>query len=243
VSDEHGSSGPETSISKSEFARRRNVTPGRVTQWIDEGKISGAALMGEGRTSRIFESIAVDQLRRSLDIHQRLGNGGATHLNLDPPAPAAPRAPGLQLVQPSGGNVLPLDRQTRQAPPAKATTQVDEVGEAIRREQLEALQRKNRREAIDEEAQSGRFTDADASRQEMGRLAARLVTGFEGSLPELASAIAGHFKLPQRDVLHVLRGAYRDARAKQADAAKTAAAAVPEFVEAEVEIEREPEPA
>lgn len=243
MSDDHGSSTPETSISRSEFARRCGVTPGRVTQWVDEGKIHGDALDGGAeRGSKIFDSLACSQLGLTLDIHQRLGNGSGTNLRLD----TAPRGPGLQLVPPVGGNVLPLERTVRsagsQAPP-RPPAAVDEVGEAIRREQLEALQRKNRREAIDEEAQSGRFTDAADARQEMGRLAARLVTGFEGSLPELASAIAGHFKLPQRDVLHVLRGAYREARAKQAEGAKTAAAAMPEFVDAEVEIAREPEPA
>ena len=47
-------------ISKGEFARRRNVTPARVSQWLSEGKISGAAIVGEGRGALIDEEIADD---------------------------------------------------------------------------------------------------------------------------------------------------------------------------------------
>jgi hypothetical protein len=57
-------------ISKAEFARRRSVTPGRVSRWIGEGKIFGAALVGEGRSAQIRESVAVAQLRNKLDPMQ-----------------------------------------------------------------------------------------------------------------------------------------------------------------------------
>jgi hypothetical protein len=51
-----------------------NVTPGRVSQWIDEGKITAAALDGEGRSARIKVRVALAQLNRSLDIDQRRGS-------------------------------------------------------------------------------------------------------------------------------------------------------------------------
>ncbi len=46
-------------------------------------------------------------------------------------------------------------------------------------------------------ASSGRYVEADGARQEMGKIAGRLLASFEGGLPELASALAGHFQLPQ----------------------------------------------
>ena len=228
----------ERPISKSEFARRRGVTPGRVTQWISEGKITRTSLCGEGRDEKVIESAAVAELRAKLDIHQRLGNGVATRLNLDPPPPAPPQDTPQQAAPMAADNVIAFDAAQRPAPKPVAPT--DEVGEAIRREQLESLQRKNRREAIEEAATSGQFADAIAVRQQMGRLAAQMVTAFEGALPELAAAIAAKWQLPQRDVLHLMRTAYRDVRAKQAAAARTDAEAVPPTIETQVAEELAP---
>ena len=59
-------------MTKSEFARHRGVVPGRVTQWISEGKIDCDALVGEGRAERIRVSVAERQLAQRLDIGQRL---------------------------------------------------------------------------------------------------------------------------------------------------------------------------
>lgn len=69
-----------TAISKGEFARRRNVSPGRVSQWIAEGKISGAAIVGEGRAALIDEAVACAQLDRALHVDQRFGNGLKTSI-------------------------------------------------------------------------------------------------------------------------------------------------------------------
>jgi hypothetical protein len=124
--------GVEMPISKSEFARRRRVTPGRVTQWIDAQQIRPPALVGEGRSAQIIESLAVAQLGRTLDISQRLGNGAGTNLKVEPTA-----------------DILPLEGRARSAPAAKTAPEIDQVGDAIRLEQLEKLQRTNRREAVE----------------------------------------------------------------------------------------------
>jgi hypothetical protein len=67
-------------ISKSEFARRRGVSPQRVGQWVAEGKITPPALVGEGRSAKINEAAAIEQLAGRLDTNQRQGNGIATKL-------------------------------------------------------------------------------------------------------------------------------------------------------------------
>jgi hypothetical protein len=67
-------------ISKSEFARRRGVSPQRVEQWVAEGKITPPALVGEGRSAKINEAAATEQLAGRLDTNQRQGNGIATKL-------------------------------------------------------------------------------------------------------------------------------------------------------------------
>jgi hypothetical protein len=67
-------------VGKAEFAAYIGVSPGRVSQYIAEGKISGDALVGPGRASRIRVEIAVAQLRERLDPGQMTGNGKTTRL-------------------------------------------------------------------------------------------------------------------------------------------------------------------
>jgi len=85
---------------------------------------------------------------------------------------------------------------------------------AIKRQRLAQLELANEKARAEAEARAGRYVEADAARQEMGKIAGRLVASVEGGLPELASALAAHFQLPQRDVLHVLRAAWRGLRAR-----------------------------
>lgn len=182
-------------ISKGEFARRRNVTPARVSQWLSEGKISGAAIVGEGRGALIDEEIACQQLNQKLDIDQRhSGNGLKTTL-----APVNVEAPG--------GNT---------------------VADRIAEQRLELLQRQNREKATEEAALLGRLCDTAQARQATGKEIARVVARVEGSLTELASAIAAKFKLPHRDVLHELRGEWRKIRQSAAIEARERAEPLPE---------------
>ncbi len=80
-------------VSKGEFARISNVSPGRVTQWIAEGKISVDALVGEGRAARIRVRTAQAQLKRHLDPNQMTANGLRTRIPSGPLAPPPPAPP------------------------------------------------------------------------------------------------------------------------------------------------------
>jgi hypothetical protein len=246
----------EIAIAKGEFAKRRNVSPGRVSQWIAEKKIRPPAFDGEGRAARIFESVAVAQLSRRLDINQRLGNGLATNLA---PIAAAPPAPQPAAVEAPIGTVVeidapaapieptpaapaesaaPLDQDEPRAPAPRSS--IDEIGDAIRREQLEKLQRANRQERVKEAADNARLLDAIAVDAAQTKLAREMISAFEGALSDLATAVASTYKLPQRDVLHKLRGAWRDIRAKAAAAATIEAEAMPEMIEFEIAADAAP---
>ena len=88
-------------VSKGEFARLCRVDPGRVSQWIKEGKLTGAALVGEGRSAKINVAVAHTQLKRRLDPNQMTANGIRTRIPggplvppvEEPPEPPAPRRP------------------------------------------------------------------------------------------------------------------------------------------------------
>lgn len=190
-------------VSKGEFARRCNVTAGRVSQWISQGKIHGKALVGEGRAARINEAVAKQQLARRLDVGQRMGNG-------------------------LGTNLKPLESSPI------ATPVTDTVADLIQSEKLEQLRRANREGARQEAIAAGLLTDAVSVRQVVGREVARLVSSFDGGLANFASAIAAQFKLPQRDVLHLLRAEFRKWRATEAEAAQSSAEIQPETVAYEV---------
>jgi hypothetical protein len=71
-------------VTKSEFAAAINVSVGRVSQYITEGKLSGDALVGDSRRAqRIRVDVAVAQLRVTLDQSQMLGNGKKTRLEIE----------------------------------------------------------------------------------------------------------------------------------------------------------------
>lgn len=201
-------------VSKGRYAALKNVTPGRVSQWISEGKIGPEALDGEGRSARIKVGIADAQLRRRLDISQRLGNGLSTRLSA--PSEAMPAAqPQLDVA----------------APTAAPVAAGDPVEERIKQERLEQLQRSNRRAAEEEAARTGCYTDSDAAKAQMARIASQMLSVIEGSLGELATAISSKFSAPQRDVLHLLRAEFRSVRLRAAASARQTASDLPAFVD------------
>ncbi|MVA55958.1 hypothetical protein [Agrobacterium vitis] len=70
----------QASVTKGQFAELIGVSPGRVSQYLTEGKISPAALDGVGRNAKINVERAKADLRLTLDVSQRLGNGIDTRL-------------------------------------------------------------------------------------------------------------------------------------------------------------------
>ena len=192
----------QTAVSKGEFAQIIGVSAGRISQYLTEGKITAAALVGTGRNAKINIERARADLRLTLDVSQRLGNGIATRLDPDPSASAPIGAPGTG----SAGNTIDpeLPRGT---------------DHEIKIQKLEQLRRANRNAAVAEARDSGLLMDTAAARAEMGRLASAMLDVFEGGINDMAMAVAAKFQLPQRDIKHLLRSAFRQVRetaAKQA---------------------------
>lgn len=190
-------------VTKTQFAALVGVSRARVAQWISGGKIFGAALVGEGRHARVRVSVACDQLKRNLDLDQRLGANGKAKLD----ASALTASDGSAAVVP--------DRIE------------DEIKRA-RRDQLELANEKAREEQA---ARAGRYISSDDARREMGRIAGRMTTMFEGALGEFAMAIAAQSNLPARDVLHTLRQTFHAIRTRESDTEAEAAAALPPLLD------------
>lgn len=237
----------EPSIAKGKFAALIGVSPGRVSQYIAKGKIRGQALDGEGRAAKIRPYTAAKQLKVSLDITQRIANGLDTRLDLQapgqpvtpPPVPSAPAQPdagGEPGQAPSHTQATGTGAQPASPPvPPAPTALVNDLDEQIKRERLDQVRRLNRKAAEEEAARAGSLTDTEAAARQMGRLAAQLVTVFEGALSDFANALASKFEVPSRDALHVLRLEMRKVRTSAATTLKRNAETLPATVEYEIE--------
>lgn len=199
-------------VNKSSFADLCHVSPARVSQWIADKKLFGEALVGEGRHARVRVTVACAQLKRTLDLSQRLGDNGIS-TKLDGVADLLPQ-PAL--------------------PPNSPFSSPDTIEDQFKREKLESVTRANRRAAREEAESIGRLTDSSLAQQQMGRVAAQLITVFEGAIPEIAAACAAAFNISHRDVVHVLRGEFRKTRANAARALQRNFENVPSLISIEL---------
>lgn len=210
----------QPTMSKGDFARHINVSPGRVSQYLSAGIIGHDALDGEGRAARIIVPKAIEQIRAKRDIGQALGNGLSTRLDLDEPDEAA-----------DAGVLLPagVGRPSDDGP-IKAN-----IDDELKRQRLEAERRRNRIAAQEEALRSGRLIDAGQVRAEMTKLAQAIDDENAGMLADFATAVAAEYHMPQRDVLHLLRRIRNEKKASAAERARRRAGSVPEFVETIIE--------
>lgn len=198
--------GSET-VSKGVFAGICGVSAGRVSQWISEGKITDDALDGEGPRAKIRVAVAQAQLRARMDVGQRFGNGLKTRLRAPLARPAN---------EPAGAAPVPL---------------VDTVEEQIKREKLREIEFKNREALKKELASRGEYVRTIDVRVGYDQVAMGMVNVFEGALTDFSQAIAARFEVPQRDVLHLLRGEFRKVRAAAAQTARRAGSELPATIE------------
>ncbi|RWB85935.1 MAG: hypothetical protein EOQ52_20510 [Mesorhizobium sp.] len=206
-------------MSKGDFARHINVSPGRVSQYIAAGMIGSDALQGEGRNAKVIVAKAVEQIRQRRDIGQALGNGLSTRLDVDEPDEAA-----------DGGVLLPAD-VGKPSDDSERLPKQPTVDDEIKQERLQSERRRNRVAAQEEAEKLGRLVDAGTVRAEMAKLAQAVDDENAGMLADFATAIAAQFSVPQRDVLHLLRRIRNEKKAAAADRARRRAASLPERVD------------
>jgi hypothetical protein len=198
-------------LSKSAAAASLGVSPSRLSHWLREKRIDGAAVIGSGHSARIDVDLARRQLDSRLDLSQRLGANG--------------KALGEVLIPQSDDAAL--------APSAT-------LDAGIKSARLRQLELSNERAASDAAAISGRFVRADEAKQQFGAIAARLMTAFEASFMPIANAIvAAHAQTPQ-DVLRTMRTTWREVRAEAAKAQGAEALVMPMLVEGDADAVGQP---
>jgi hypothetical protein len=122
-----------------------------------------------------------------------------------------------------------LDGNGAAVPPTVELTVEGEIKAA----RLQQLALSNAKAAAEAAARSGRYVLAADARQEMGRVAARLMAAFESSFTEFANAIMAAPPATSRDALRTLRVVWREIRIRQAKAAGDEAAALPPLLDEE----------
>lgn len=222
----------QASVSKGEFAALIGVSAGRVSQYLAEGKITPAALDGIGRNARIIVEQAKLDLRLTLDVGQRLGNGIDTRL--DPSAPIMAPVQGQATGERSAGFV---DAGGGMPGAGAGMLPSSGIDYQIKQEKLEQARRANRNAAVNDARDRGQLIETEASRAEMTRVAAALMDVFDGGLNDMASAVAAAFQLPQRDVKHLMRREFRKLREKAAEQMRKKAIELPAYASAVVEAE------
>jgi hypothetical protein len=198
-------------VTKGEFALLIGVSPGRVSQYLKEGRISPSAVDGDGRNARIRVEQAKADLRISLDVGQRFGNGIGTRLE-----PSVEQRRGHDQVIVSG------------------------IDQEIKEQKLEQIRRSNRNAAISDAIARGTLMKTEDARAAMSKIASGLLSEIEGKLPEIATELASKFKLPHRDVLHTLRSSFRTSRAHMAEEMSARASNLPRDIQVAIQADETP---
>lgn len=222
----------DDTVTKKEFAALLGVTPGRVSQWLASKQLSGAAIVGSGHRARIRATTAREQLARTLDVDQRLsGNGKAKLDNRQRPSGATKAGSSSD---PSPGPCGAISE-----PPQPHGDADDDyrgpVEEKIKQARLEQISLANEKARAEASVRTGRHVRADDARQQMGRIAGRMITVFDAAIIEFANTLAAQPPTSQRETLRILRSTWREIRARQSKTAGAEAALMPALLEDEVE--------
>ncbi|WP_375782894.1 hypothetical protein ACE10Z_23560 [Bradyrhizobium sp. Pha-3] len=202
----------KTVVSKGEFAKRKGRGPSAVSNWIRDGKISAAALIGSGNAAKIWLERAEADLAGSLDPSQQV--------NQATPILAGTAAGALADLPLVNG-----DAQSAPVPPPsfRPVVQTDRELDLARRTKADAdsaeldLEIKRRKMAVDE----GRYVEAAEATRSFGRELAKLSSEIETWLfSTLAREIANAYGLDWKALAVAMRESYRKFRAGISDDAR-----------------------
>ncbi len=206
-----------TEVSKGEFARMKGRTPQCVSNWIADGKITPAAIVGEGYRAKIWVERADADLARTLDPAQQASQEspvmGALLPRAEAPPPPAPAPMALPRDEPAPLS-LPLLR-------AAAANDDEDLRRRRRADADKAefdAEAARRKLAIDE----GRWIDAAAAQREWAAALAKEISGFETFLTgTLARQLADEHHLDWKVIATQMRDAFRAYREDVSNAAQS----------------------
>jgi hypothetical protein len=196
-----------TLVRKSEFANLCNVSNGRVSQWLTEGKIDGEAIVGTGQRAQINVEVAREQLKLRLATDERYGlNGLGTKLD-------GPTVPNLPVSQVREGETVGM---------------TDEQMKEVKLKQQQLLLAKM---AYADLALKGVYANTREAAGGFSKVATEMMAMIEGWFPDLASAHAAKRQISQRESLHLTREEFRKIRDQMAVVWRNHAAKMPKIID------------
>ncbi|SNY93411.1 hypothetical protein SAMN04515647_3706 [Cohaesibacter sp. ES.047] len=210
-------------VSKSEFAKRIGVSAARVSQMLNEGKISGEAVHGEGRRAKIDVEVACKQIGIRRDIGQSLGNGATTNLNPN-------------LGPNDSGGIAQSVNPDHTSPRLQREPSEDEIlNRRLREFKLRDAERKDRQAQEEELLRVGRLMKTDDAVLEMERIVGVITDILTGHPDRLGDELAAQFEIgDKRSLVFFLRNAYRDLRIHISDELTRLAEIEPDLVAADL---------
>lgn len=187
----------KTIITKGEFAKLKGRAPSAISNWIADGRITAAALVGSGVRARIWVEQAERDLARNLDPSQQIAQDRPVSMTA-PAGGGAPEAPAAPLPAPAEDEDL---RRRRRADAESAE------------HQAELLRMKREREA-------GRWVEAADAQKRFSAELVKFVTEVETwAAQKLARTLAEKHGLDWRTLSADVRASWREFRGEKADAA------------------------
>jgi len=217
---------PRELVTKAEFARRVKRSPGRVSQWIGEGKISGPALVDDAGTQKIDLAVAVRQLGLSLDIGQQAAQPHPVPTTVVPlrVASSTPSLPG------------PLGRAAadRPAPPPPAPPEdsdEDSDQKRLRKAKADSAEHDAEEKRRARLAENGKWLRAEEARLGWMRSLGSMLTVLEAEFVNMAEVLAAVPRGDKRAMQLAIRAEFRKVRQKIAATSRAHSETLP--VEAE----------
>ncbi len=184
-----------TIVTKGEYARMRNRTPGAVSHWIRQGKLHGPALVGRGRTARIVVEEADRQLADLLDLGQQYAQERPITLALAPHAQERPDDDDGEDAQTAGAG-------SHQAAYYEARARKQQAEAALAEAKLQA--------------QEGRWLDREAHEAASARVLAELMQMIDELPSRVGEPVAAELGVEARALVLALRRETRRVRAEWA---------------------------
>lgn len=187
------------SISASELANQLNLSKGRISQYVSEGKLDGC-FKGDGRARRFDPLLVAEALGKGLDKGQMLGNGISTRRAL--------RTIKVESV-PTEEPAKPTDRKRDGRVDSDDTDQLELLKIARANEELRKLRRDNA-------TSEGQFVLAAEVDRAVSKLIAQEIAEIETVLEQGARAIADELSIDYRAARKILKDIWRDHREARA---------------------------
>lgn len=177
-------------LTKTEYAAYRGVTPAALSQWLSKGRLTGAAIVGQGRNARINVRLADQQLANTLDLGQQFARGGQPDTaRLPPPAPINDDEPAENLFTAASR------RPAQPAPQVPADgglgdTLANDPGKRFNAAKAEIAEMDLADRKEKQLAKRGTYILTTEARATFARDLAQFVRGIEQWLPDAAGVIA-----------------------------------------------------